>query len=370
MTRLFGLNHTSKAAEEQYAKNTFPNTFPVALLCWMHSRDIKPRFIEGVHGSRPALNVVERPGSEVFGTANPSSLHYDFEHEFTAFSRFQSGSSKYQTKLDVVASDPGNKTRQIRGIENKLTVVPDASTVNDPCDRWAPEMVLRPASLAAAAMSVFSRSDARILAQLSKAIDRLGLGNIRDWRSEAEMKLKLGDIREFVSLVIEVFADRQTPFLLQPIWATEGTRMKFAPMAFDMLVWTDHSILTLIYLASMDKQSDSRKKKTGGKIGRPQRSVIRIAATFANLVWKGSFNYDSIFRDLSYNDQTDKELSINGKKFLHYLPASVFCERRVPASDIHSIIDENSFEHFSPERRLDTCLYIHNLSRRDDAAAA
>jgi hypothetical protein len=169
----------------------------------------------------------------------------------------------------------------------------------------------------------------------------------------------MDNIREFIRIVLDTCINEQTPFLLQPLWATDGRSMDFDPMIFDMLVWTDHAILTLVYRSSLDRFMETAKKNGLEGIGRPQRAVIRMARTFAELLSKGSFNYDSIYKDIIYDGQSDKELSIRGIAMLRHVPASVFADRRVSIENLSSIIPPEAINFFSPERRLDTALFIH-----------
>ncbi len=156
----------------------------------------------------------------------------------------------------------------------------------------------------------------------------------------------------------------QRPFLLQPIWATHGLSWLPRKNAYDMLVWSDHGVLTLIYLESLnsevaDSSAQTRKgNKKSDKLGRSRRSIVRMALMFSELLFDDDYNFNRSFKDICFDEQTDKEGSIPGKRILAHVGSEPFTDRRIPFTDIFKIIPPEGMERINPERRSDLTIHM------------
>lgn len=352
----FGYTFSLKNLPNPFAKGRLTNTYPTSKLAWMASRSLQPRFIETVVDQRPELSVVLRDGATVYGGIDPSSLRYDFEKKLDAFSALQSNISTKATKCDTVASEPIFGT-QIKALENKITVLPDNTTKNLPEDQWGAEIVLRPNTLANSTMQLFlnmSEPTKNRLRELSKA---LGLNNIRDWRSEAEVGKHYEAIDRFALSILQETVPTQSAYMLQAVWSTDRSPFKFTHNPCDLLVWTDLSILSAVY-----RETDA---SSGNKdsIGRARRAIVRFVVTIDELLCRGFINYDSIYRDIAFTNQNDKELSIVGTRLRQLLGPEAFNNRRITEEELDEILGEDAAFHITPERRFDACYFISKLLR-------
>ncbi|MCZ7861078.1 HindVP family restriction endonuclease [Agrobacterium salinitolerans] len=333
-----------------WSKNTFNSSFPVALLLWMHSRGIEPIFVESdvsncdlsvVNIPRPAAEVV-KPGTEL------GEVRFDFEAVYPPFEALLTDEITKHTKLDVVFACDAHDQSQNRPFEVKLTVVPDTTTARKPRDQWSSEIVIRPSSVSSASMSIFMNMKQDNREMLKALIKEYRFSNIKDWNVQDTILNNLENISDFSRKCLELATSTQVPFLLQPVWGTEGVSLELSVQAFDMFVWTDVALMTMIFYESTGSKSKA--------VARSNRSVVRFCKTMVELLERGAFNYETIFRDIAFEAQTDKELAISGSKLRRYIKSPCITERRVSSTDIAHIIPNKGIALLKPERRLDQVL--------------
>lgn len=357
---MHGLGHTSKKSKELYSKGVFQNAYPAAVACWISDTTIKTRFMTTEVSDVPHLRAEMKDIEDAFCGQRPSELHFDFEAEVPVFSQLHSDKTAKLTKCDIVVSTPLLDRTPLRGFENKLTVIPDKSTSKSSPDLWAPEMVIRPATVATAVSSLFLSMDSPTKADLISSFHEYQLDRITDWKNETEVSTRYEDVQAFVLTALRKTQTTQTPFLLHTYWATCGQSWLPHQDASDMLVWSDHSVLSLIYREAMDKD-DKRSKP--GQLRRAKRSVVRMAVMLSQLVTTSRYNYASVFKQIGYGGQTDKEISINGKKMLKHVGPGIFSDRRIKLPDLMKIIPREGFLLMGPERRKDASPHNYFLLR-------
>jgi hypothetical protein len=352
----FGFSFSLKNIPNPFAKGRLTNTYPTSALAWMAHRGMQPRFVETTVDGRPQLSIVLRDAATVYGGLDPSSLRYDFEKKFDAFSQLQSSQSTKATKCDTVASDPIFGT-QIKALENKITVLPDNTTKHLPEDQWGTEIVFRPNTIANSTMQLFLNMSEPAKHRLRELSKTLGLNNIRDWRSEAEVGRHYEAIDAFAIAILQETVPTQSAYMLQAVWSTDGSPFKFTANPCDLLVWTDLSILSAVY-----RETDA---SSGNKdsIGRARRAIVRFAVSIDELLCRGFINYDNIYRDIAFTNQNDKELSIVGTRLRQLLGPDAFNNRRITEEDFDEILGEDAAFHITPERRFDACYFISKLLR-------
>lgn len=186
--------------------------------------------------------------------------------------------------------------RQLRPFEVKLTVVPDATTASDHPSQWSSEMVLRQATTSFCAMSVYSHMPEDISLRVRELAQERRLFAIKDWDNSVEIQYRIDDIAHVVKHVFTWAAPYQVPLILQPIWATNGLSPILNDDAFDMFVWTDTTIMAVMYNELF--RSSGRRMRKQDEIMRKGRSVVRFCRAMIDLCSKGTFNYSQIYSDI------------------------------------------------------------------------
>ncbi|PDO09138.1 MAG: hypothetical protein BLM47_14325, partial [Candidatus Reconcilbacillus cellulovorans] len=176
----------------------------------------------------------------------------------------------------------------LRPFEVKLTVVPDHSTASKKPEEWCSEVVVRPVATQYALLS------------LLHALDK------------SEKIVRLAD------RLLEFFArnDLQTPFLLQPMWWTEGASFRLRDPTFDYVVWSD----TALFYVALDRAMEEL-------------------------------------------DETDKDFAVNGSVSRKYLGEVIKGGPRMSKADVlgEVLIEADPAKVLKPERRLDAALFLEGL---------
>lgn len=93
-------------------------------------------------------------------------------------------------------------------------------------------------------------------------------------------------------------------------------------------------------------------------MSRPMRATARLAKCLWELSKSGKIRVVDIYRQMAFGNQTDKEFSIPGNKWITYV-SSPRTERPIlPREVVNEIIAPGYIERLSPERRFDQTLYF------------
>lgn len=344
--RLFGISQSNRRPEEMWGKNCFNNAFPVALACYMWEKGVQPVYVRAVAESgSPSVEDCGITVAEVFGApgnAGYRDLRFDFEARFEPYAQYVHNANEVDGSDLVVR----HGERWLRPLQIKLTVVPDDGTSQGAPKDWAPELVLRPADSCVCALGIFAR-----IADHAEEVEEIfakPCADIQTWGNRTEMEVKRHAIFDCVERFLDRFRDRQQPYLLQPIWMTEGKSPALAANAFDLFVWSDHALVTA-YL---------KQARGEAKINRATRALVRFARTQYELSTVSRIHIRSIYREMDFGRQTDKELALQGRVTRQYLISPRRASPILPPGVLPEIILGGGHKRLSPERRFDQTVYF------------
>jgi hypothetical protein len=354
---LYGIELSNRSGDDLWGKNQFNSTFPAALCCYMRSQGHFPVYLS--LGERGIVSASDKEVSfdDVFNAREESRhINFMFEHGFLPYANFVKGGLEHTDMVIVVEG------QYRRALENKLTVLPDSSTVDEDPSLWGCELVIRPASVSYACLGIYhslvrSGEVAEGLTDLTESHDSVGdWGDGNQVLSNAEQML--GAVRKF----LEGNRKLQIPFLVQPIWKTKGLTPELDENAFDVFVWSNFALLG----AAVDRaEGDLRKMRESGRISRSMRSCVKVLRTLHDLFQRGKVDLVDIYTNMSHGNQTDKEFALNGKITRNYMSHPRLKTPVVKSSERDSIILGGGAGLLKPERRLDALLYYeHKYGKR------
>ncbi len=343
---LYGIENSNRRGNDLWGKNQFNSTFPVALCCYMRDTGIAPVYIAVEPDFSHRTTDQEINISDVFGTdAKGDQVRFDFESSFEpaevfTFDRLEA--------IDLVTSSRGGQP--LRPLEIKLTVLPDDATASLAPNRWSSEIVVRPITTAYATI------------QIARGIKLAGLGpgirkliepvwqNVQDWNNRSEVLTSMDEIVAALRNVTGSITDLQVPFLLQPIWKTQGKSPLLAMNCFDVFVWSDLAIWKLFI--------DAATRRKTKRVTRHQRECARTLRCLYELLTVGQIRYSDIYRGMDLGTQTDKAFSFGGKTTIKYMEHERLSTPAVHRDSLRSIILNSGETKLSPERRFDASVYF------------
>lgn len=149
---LFGLNNSNRdfSKAESWGKNQFNSSFPAALSCYLDDQGMAANYIS-ISNQKFGINLIDI--ASVFGI-KPSEIntYFAFEAQHTPFQKYVIGSLP-RTDLVIQDSSTGQYSR---GLEVKLTALPDNTTCNLSDDKFGSEIVVRPDTIIYLAASIVS----------------------------------------------------------------------------------------------------------------------------------------------------------------------------------------------------------------------
>ena len=344
--RLFGIVQSNRRPDEMWGKNCFNSAFPAALACRMWAEGIRPVYVRATADKNGlAVENSEIGVGQIFNTpakVRSEDLHFAFETKFEPYVGYVQNPSELDG-ADLVIK---HGEEWLRPLQIKLTVVPDDGTSKEPRDNWGPELVLRPADTCACALGIFHGiADHK---KKVEAIFRNPCAEIQHWDNRTEIQVKRSELFACVERFLAEFHGGQQPYLLQPIWMTEGKSPILADNAFDIFVWSDFALIAA-YLA---------QAKGEGEINRATRAVVRFARTQYELATRGKIHLRRIFREMDFGRQTDKEVAMSGKMTRKYMTSPRRTSPILPPEVLREIILNGGHKKLSPERRFDQTVYF------------
>lgn len=348
---LFGITRSNRNFADQYywGKNQFNSAFPVALSCYLRSREMGLVYIKYLDGARTELS--ELNASEVFGSAaSNEELYFSFESRFDCFKDLVHDELP---PIDLVVCHAG-RDNQIKPLEIKLTTLPDNTTEGLSEDKYGAELVIRSATTRYMALSMVQSLKTchigRGLADVRALFDP-AFARVRNWDSKPEMlqiaPLALAALDVFLS----TYRELQTPLLMQPIWKTIGKTPVLAPHCLDVFVWSDFAI-THMFL-------DSARSGLGSQgISRPLRAALRLARFLYESANGAKVYQAPIYDGMTYDNQNDKEFAISGNKSRPFMACERLVTPCIRKEEIKHIVLGGGQKFLSPERRFDAILYF------------
>jgi hypothetical protein len=344
-TPLYGITHSNRSRLELWGKNQFNSTFPTALACYMRDEGIPAVYL--TLGEDLRVTASEISISDLFNTDRPNGqLRFNFE---TSYGPYEQYALDNLGVIDLVIRHEGDTTDAgwRRPLEVKLTVVPDNTTCELPESEWSPELVVRPASTKYCAVGIYNatrdrRNDIRDIFQ--------GVcGNFEVWNSSHELRDKRGQLLESLNSFQRTFRNAQQPFLIQPIWKTEGKAPSLSAKAFDLFVWSDFALCRPFIDKSVEGHTE---------VNRYMRASARLARVLYVLATQERANLSGIYTEMAYSLQTDKEYSLPGQSTRHYLATPRRLSPKMGREVLAEIILNGGEKLLSPERRFDATVYF------------
>lgn len=334
---LFGVSHKNSNRDFRiksgWGKNKFNSSFPAALCCYLHSKGAKAVYLNVGAGG---YGTDEISIEEVLG-ADPTSddVEFIFESHYSPFSTYLIGTLP-GTDL-VIHVDSQCK----RPLEVKLTALPDNTTCDKTDAEYGSELVVRPDTIVYLACS--------LIETLKNAeLDFLNDVQIDDWTEVAEVIPRIEEILTGLERVINLIGNKQTPFLLHPIWKTNGKSPVLTDNCLDVFVWSDSGFAHFIKEIAVSKSKKS--------IGRLTRTAVWLYKMLQEYAVSGKVNHDEIIDNLTYMKKNDKAFSLAGNKTHDFMKCARLTTPIIKKTEIKNIILGGGQNLLSPERRFDAIL--------------
>jgi type II restriction enzyme len=340
---LFGLVNSNRnfGSIDAWGKNQFNSSFPAALACYLHSKKMKANYISMLQGE---FGITPISIENIFGI-NPTSadIYFDFEAQYIPFQKYVIGKLP-RTDLVIL-----NKTTDqcLRGLEVKLTALPDNTTCTLSDDKFGSELVIRPDSIVYLAASIANTDLFAVSGHLLSSQVM-----INDWSNAEEVIPHIKAIADCISLISRDISkhSKQSPFLLQPVWKTMGKSPKLADNCLDVFVWSDAAFAW--FIAGL-----SRSEGVTNKITRQTRTCIWLYKMLLDIATQGRCDHADIIDKLSYNTKNDKAFASAGNVTNRYMFHENLTIPRIHKEEIKNIILGGGQNLLSPERRFDAIIF-------------
>lgn len=338
---LFGLNNSNRdfSKADAWGKNQFNSSFPAALSCYLDHQGIDANYIS-IANQKFGINLIDI--ASLFGIKpTQSNTYFAFEAQHTPFQKYVIGALP---RTDLVIQD--SSTGQcLRGLEVKLTALPDNTTCNLSDDKFGSEIVIRPDTIVYLAASIASAN----IEIVKKHIESSAVV-VDNWSDAREVISSIAKIINCISDISIDIEQNQSPFLLHPIWKTIGKSPKLADNCLDVFVWSDAAFAWFI--------SQISKNDNGAtQITRQMRTSIWLYKMLLDICINGRCDYKDIIDKLSYNTKNDKSFASAGSITNPYMSCKNLTLPRIKKDEIKNIILGGGQNLLSPERRFDAIIF-------------
>ncbi|AUT02624.1 restriction endonuclease [Nostoc sp. CENA543] len=346
---LFGLIHSNRdfTQKEAWGKNCFNSSFPASLCSYLYSLNLENVYIKLNSNLKVEHSSIS---TENFYGIDPNSdnLFYAFETQFTPYQQYLIGNLP-GVDLVTQARDSGSC---LQPIEIKLTALPDNTTCEFAEDYYGCEIVVRPDTIVYLACSIvenFRLNPSTIAGAFTEK-----LVNITDWTEAISVIPLIPDMIDCIDAIALSLIDVQKPFLMQPIWKTEGKSPRLVDNCLDVFVWSNLAFTRLfIDLAKIEINTYGRIRN----IARHTRTIIWLFKMLSDFSINGYFNHGRIIDSLSYNTKNDKAFAVSGRVTHAYMTSAALRQPRITKQDIKRIILGGGQNLLSPERRFDAIIF-------------
>lgn len=345
LSGLFGIEHSNRSADKHWGKNCFNSSFPTAIACYMLENKIPAIYIclDKVDDS---LKVVakEIPIEKVFNCDSRSfqELFFSFESKYEPYRKYTFDDID---GIDLVVKDTSGIF--LAPLEVKLTVLPDNTTFKKPENEWGSEIVIRSATTSYCAFGMYDSvsSEKRNIRDIFEG----PCSSIESWTNGFEMRHKTPNLIDAIECFQKAYYKHQKPLVLQTIWKTKGKSPELADNAFDIVVWSDYAFSRLFLDSSYEIENT---------MSRPQRATAKLARCLWELSISDRIHVSDIYRQMAFENQTDKEFAIPGRRWREYVCSNRITTPILKKNVISKIIAPGYIERLSPERRFDQTLYF------------
>lgn len=339
LPKLFGLEKTNRdfSKKTSWGKNQFNSSFPASLCCYLASQNIGANYLAIKNGKfKPTTVGIDK----VFGISSKSTdLYFAFESQHTPFQKYVIGTLP-RTDMVIQKESTGEC---ISGLEVKLTALPDNTTcaLND--SLYGSEIVVRPDTIVYLACTLILSTRNKLNAYFNDI-------KINDWSNAKEVLPKIKHIVDTIEKLSLVAEEKQTPFLLQPVWKTVGKSPILADKCLDIFVWSDAGFANFI-------SKISNKNPSANNITRQTRTSIWLYKMLNDFCLNGKFDHEEIIDNLSYNTKNDKAFASAGNVTNSYMSCQRLEAPIISKIEIKNIILGGGQNLLSPERRFDAIIF-------------
>lgn len=333
---LFGLENSNRdfSLEDSWGKNQFNSSFPASLCCYMASKQIGANYICFDNGIK---TIRELPIHQVFGISDYyqiDDIFYSFESSYFPYSQKIIG---ILPRTDLVIQ---TKEKPLRALEIKLTALPDNTTFLSDEENYGSEIVVRPDTIIYLACSIAENMEILGIAPIENI-------EIKNWEEPFDVIHHIKKIKEILRSTIKTLEKEQIPFLLQPIWKTNGKKAELAENCLDVFVWSNIAFAHFILDIAIPK-------KLG--ISRQVRTVIWLYKMLFDMTHNKKCNTSHIIDRLAYNSKNDKAFASSGKITRPYMACDRLTTPIITKNAIKNIILGGGQNLLSPERRFDAII--------------
>ena len=345
---LFGLKYSNRdfTQEEAWGKNCFNSSFPSSLCSYLYSQGIDSVYIKlnaNLKVEHTNLSIATLYGIK----PDSENIFYAFETQFTPYQKYLIGNLP-GVDLVIQSRDLGYC---LQAIEIKLTALPDNTTCNLTENLYGCEIVIRPDTIVYLACSIIDTLNLNLSNMM--LLEKRLIG-ISDWSEPSSVIPHISEIVNYIDSILLAILPYQRPFLMQPIWKTEGKSPRLSENCLDVFVWSNLAFTRLFIDLIKIEITKFGYVKT---ISRYTRTVIWLFKMLYEFNIHGSFNYGRIINNFSYNTKNDKAFAVSGR-FTHvYMKSESLKQPRITKQEIKKIILGGGQNLLSPERRFDAIVY-------------
>lgn len=341
---LFGLKYSNRdfSKKECWGKNQFNSSFPTSLAIYLQSKKLNNVYIKLNSKMNTHLEFIET--NELLGIDCLSDdVFFSFESVYSPFQQLLIGDTP---RVDLVVQKRSDSTI-IKGLEIKLTALPDNTTCDQLESNFGCEIVIRPDTIVYLACSI-AQNYKNDLSKL-KSLFPKKIGEIEDW-SEAE------NILPHIALMLKTInkicldnIDSQEPLVMQPIWKTKGKKAQLADNCLDVFVWSNLAFISLFTNGINSNQETTR-------ITRQIRTLVWLTKMLFDFSLSGQIDHRSIIDELSFNTKNDKAFAASGTITHPFMKGEILTTPRIKKEEIKNIILNGGQNMLSPERRFDAII--------------
>jgi hypothetical protein len=342
---LFGIKYSNRDFElvETWGKNQFNSSFPVSLAAYLSHKNFENIYIK--LGSDQKIVHDKISTAKLYGMdPNSENLYYSFETPFTPYQQLLIGNIP---RIDVVIQNRDNGV-SVKGLEIKLTAIPDNSTCNLNEDGYGSEIVIRPDTIVYLACSIailYKEKTEKLFSIIGDEFE-----SIKDWAEPQNIIPYIPKIFNIINKISLETIEIQEPLVMQPIWKTEGKSPILSENCLDIFIWSNLAFTRLFLDAAKNEISAHR-------ITRQIRTIIWLFRMLYDFSKNKKFNHRQIIDNLSYNTKNDKAFAVNGKVTQPYMTSDILKKPRIKKGQIKEIILGNGQKLLSPERRFDAIIF-------------
>ena len=349
MAGLLGIANSNRNDGDFWSKNRFNSSFPAALANYMLVNNIPVNYIVVDKELKTRIKKLSVDKLYNMGKLELNDLYFSFESKYEPYQKYA-----YEAidGIDLVIKDTGGNF--LRPLEVKLTVLPDNSTCkNENQSSWGSEIVIRSATTQYCSLGM-----AHSLSKHFKDIRDMfenPCSKIQDWNNKTEIKTSLPKLIKICDDLESKYYKSQKPLIMQPVWKTDGqSPILSKDHTFDIFVWSDFAFSRLFLSQPVDDQ-----------LTRPNRTAARFIRFWYEISRNKKVHLNDIYKQMTYDLQTDKEFSVNGISTNEYMRCPRLTKPIINRNALSEIILDGGEKLLMPERRLDQSVLYFTMTHNN-----